>query len=75
LQLGDHFRVVAWDAPGAGPSSDPPDAFTTKDYVHCLARFLDGLSDRNDGRLHLGMVDDITPEYMDALNQAPQVPA
>jgi pimeloyl-ACP methyl ester carboxylesterase len=42
-QLADRFRVVAWDAPGAGSSSDPPDAFTTKDYVHCLAGFLDAL--------------------------------
>jgi pimeloyl-ACP methyl ester carboxylesterase len=39
--MSDRFRVVAWDAPGAGASSDPPDAFTTADYAHCLAGFLD----------------------------------
>ena len=39
--MSDRFAVVAWDAPGAGSSSDPPDTFTTADYVHCLARFLD----------------------------------
>jgi pimeloyl-ACP methyl ester carboxylesterase len=39
--LSDRFRVVAWDAPGAGLSSDPPETFTTTDYAHCLARFLD----------------------------------
>jgi pimeloyl-ACP methyl ester carboxylesterase len=39
--LSDRFRVVAWDAPGAGSSSDPPDPFTITDWAHCLAQFLD----------------------------------
>jgi pimeloyl-ACP methyl ester carboxylesterase len=39
--LSDRFRVVAWDAPGAGSSSDPPEPFTTANYAHCLAAFLD----------------------------------
>lgn len=41
--LSDRFRVVAWDAPGAGSSSDPAETFTTSDYAHCLAGFLDAL--------------------------------
>lgn len=41
--LSDQFRVVAWDAPGAGASSDPPETFTTMDYACCLAGFLDVL--------------------------------
>jgi pimeloyl-ACP methyl ester carboxylesterase len=41
--LSDQFRVVAWDAPGAGRSSDPPPTFTTASYVRCLASFLDAL--------------------------------
>ena len=41
--LSDQFRVVAWDAPGAGSSSDPPNTFTTANYVHCLAGFLDAI--------------------------------
>jgi pimeloyl-ACP methyl ester carboxylesterase len=41
--LSDSFRVVAWDAPGAGSSSDPPDTFTTTNYACCLASFLDAL--------------------------------
>lgn len=41
--LSDRFRVLAWDAPGAGLSSDPPEAFTTTDYAHCLADFLDAV--------------------------------
>jgi pimeloyl-ACP methyl ester carboxylesterase len=38
--LSDRFRVVAWDAPGAGLSPDPPESFTTADYAHSLAAFL-----------------------------------
>ena len=41
--LSDQFRVVAWDAPGAGLSPDPPESFTTTDYARCLAGFLDQL--------------------------------
>lgn len=39
--LSDRFRVVAWDAPGCGSSSDPPETFTTTDYVRCLTGLLD----------------------------------
>ena len=42
-QLSDQFRVIAWDAPGAGSSSDPPETFTTANYAHCLAAFLDAV--------------------------------
>lgn len=41
--LSDRFRVVAWDAPGAGQSPDPPESFTTANYAHCLAAFLDAI--------------------------------
>ena len=41
--LTDQFRVVAWDAPGAGESSDPPDPFTITDWAGCLAPFLDAI--------------------------------
>jgi pimeloyl-ACP methyl ester carboxylesterase len=41
--LSDSFEVTAWDAPGAGTSSDPPDAFTTSQFARCLARFLDAI--------------------------------
>ena len=37
----DELTVVAWDAPGAGSSSDPPDPFTIADWAQCLAQFLD----------------------------------
>jgi pimeloyl-ACP methyl ester carboxylesterase len=41
--LSDQFTVIAWDAPGAGASSDPPDVFTTADWSRCLGDFLTGL--------------------------------
>ena len=41
--LSDQFRVVAWDAPGAGSSSDPPGIFTTGSYARCLAGFFDAI--------------------------------
>jgi pimeloyl-ACP methyl ester carboxylesterase len=42
-ELCDEFTVVAWDAPGAGGSSDPPLGFGMVDYVDCLAGFVDAL--------------------------------
>jgi pimeloyl-ACP methyl ester carboxylesterase len=41
--LSDDFRVIAWDAPGCGLSSDPSPAFRTADYARCLAAFLDAV--------------------------------
>jgi pimeloyl-ACP methyl ester carboxylesterase len=42
--LSDRFRVVAWDARGAGSSSDPPDTFTTTNYARCLTSLLDTIA-------------------------------
>jgi pimeloyl-ACP methyl ester carboxylesterase len=42
--LSDEFTVVAWDAPGAGRSTDPPERFGLDDYADCLAGFLKRLS-------------------------------
>jgi pimeloyl-ACP methyl ester carboxylesterase len=41
--LCDEFTVVAWDAPGAGGSSDPPERFGMVGYADCLAGFVDAL--------------------------------
>ena len=38
--LSDEFRVVAWDAPGAGLSSDPPESSTLSDWAGWLAQFI-----------------------------------
>jgi pimeloyl-ACP methyl ester carboxylesterase len=42
-ELSEEFTVVAWDAPGAGRSSDPPESFRLADYADCLAGFVDAL--------------------------------
>ena len=41
--LGDEFTVIAWDAPGAGRSSDPPESFGMAGYADCLAGFVERL--------------------------------
>lgn len=48
--LSDEFTVVAWDMPGCGHSSDPPEAFCASDYADCLAVFINALGL---GRPHL----------------------
>jgi pimeloyl-ACP methyl ester carboxylesterase len=42
-ELSEAFTVVAWDAPGSGRSSDPPDDFRMADYADCLAGLVDAL--------------------------------
>ena len=34
------FDVIAWDAPGCGKSSDPPEDFSMEDYARCLLALL-----------------------------------
>jgi pimeloyl-ACP methyl ester carboxylesterase len=41
--LSDEFTVVAWDAPGAGRSTDPPERFGLDGYARCLAAFIEKL--------------------------------
>lgn len=41
--LADEFTVVAWDSPGHGQSSDPPEHFRLPDYADCLAGFIEAL--------------------------------
>lgn len=43
-ELSGEFAVVAWDAPGAGQSSDPPESFRMHDWADVLATFLGALS-------------------------------
>lgn len=37
------YTVVAWDAPGCGRSSDPPETFKLSDYSDCLASMINEL--------------------------------
>jgi pimeloyl-ACP methyl ester carboxylesterase len=41
--LAAEFTVVAWDAPGAGRSSDPPDGFGMAGWAEALAGLLDAV--------------------------------
>ncbi|MET0143523.1 MAG: alpha/beta hydrolase [Ilumatobacteraceae bacterium] len=41
--LADKYTVVAWDAPGAGGSADPPESFGMAGYADCLAGFIAAL--------------------------------
>jgi pimeloyl-ACP methyl ester carboxylesterase len=41
--LSDEFDVVAWDAPGCGASSDPPEGFGLDGYADSLAGLIDEL--------------------------------
>jgi pimeloyl-ACP methyl ester carboxylesterase len=41
--LSERFTVIAWDAPGAGQSSDPPETFTIADWAKSLAGLLDAI--------------------------------
>ena len=42
--MSDEFTVVAWDAPGCGRSSDPPETFRLPDFADCLAGFIERLA-------------------------------
>jgi pimeloyl-ACP methyl ester carboxylesterase len=41
--LSSELDVVAWDAPGCGRTSDPPESFRLPDFADCLAAFIDAL--------------------------------
>lgn len=40
-RLADELTVIAWDAPGCGESSEPPERWRMADYADCLASWLD----------------------------------
>jgi pimeloyl-ACP methyl ester carboxylesterase len=39
--LQDQFTMIAWDAPGAGQSSDPPEPYGIGDWAECLRGVLE----------------------------------
>jgi pimeloyl-ACP methyl ester carboxylesterase len=42
-ELSDEFTVLAWDMPGCGRSSDPPEGFGASEYIDCLAAFIEAV--------------------------------
>ena len=61
--LSDGFRVIAWDMPGAGDSSDPPESYRMSDYAACLAALLDALGVRSAFVLGLSWGGVLTQEF------------
>lgn len=43
FELADDYKLIAWDAPGCGGSSLPPQTYRMGDYAECLAEFIDAL--------------------------------
>ena len=41
--LSDEFRLLAWDAPGCGQSSEPPDGWRMPEYADCLEAWLNAV--------------------------------
>lgn len=41
--LSRDFDVIAWDCPGCGRSSDPPEEFSMAEFADCLAGLLDDI--------------------------------
>ena len=41
--LGEDFGIRAWDAPGCGRSSDPPEDWRMADYADCLAAWMEAV--------------------------------
>jgi pimeloyl-ACP methyl ester carboxylesterase len=42
-ELSESYRVIAWDAPGAGESSDPSEGASLEDWADWLAKFVHSL--------------------------------
>ncbi len=42
--FSDEFLIMAWDAPGCGRSSDPPEGYRLSDFADCLAELIDKLN-------------------------------
>ncbi|MCA1708599.1 MAG: alpha/beta hydrolase, partial [Actinobacteria bacterium] len=38
--LADEYELVAWDTPGCGQSTDPPESFRMAEYAGCLRRLV-----------------------------------
>jgi pimeloyl-ACP methyl ester carboxylesterase len=69
--LADEFTVIAWDAPGGGGSSDPPQTFRLPDYADCLAGFTQALEL---GRPHVGGLSWGGGLALELYRRHPQVP-
>lgn len=69
--LAGEFTVVAWDAPGCGQSSDPPDTFRLPEYADCLAGFIAALELR---RPHVAGLSFGAALALELYRRHPQIP-
>jgi pimeloyl-ACP methyl ester carboxylesterase len=70
--LSDEFTVVAWDAPGAGRSSDPPEPFGMAQYADCLAGFVTQLGLGNPAIVGLSFGGSLAIEFSRRYPAVPQ---
>ncbi len=70
-ELSDEFTVIAWDAPGCGESSDPPEHFSLSDYADCLADFIKKLGLQKPHILGLSFGGGLAIEFY---NRYPDIP-
>lgn len=61
--FAEKFTVIAWVAPGAGKSSDPPETFTINDWADCLSDFLNSIGVNKANILGLSWGGILTQEF------------
>jgi len=70
--LSDEFTVIAWDAPGAGRSADPPEDFGISGYADCLAALIGALDLSNPAIVGVSFGGTLAIEFTD---RHPTVPS
>lgn len=70
--LSDAFTVIAWDAPGCGRSSDPPESFRLPDYADCLAAFIDEIGIKRPHLLGLSFGGGLALEFYGRYQEIPR---
>lgn len=70
--LSDENTVVAWDCPGCGLSSDPPENFRLSDYADCLAAFIGEIGLERPHVLGLSFGSGLALEYFRRYPDAPR---
>ena len=69
--LSDEFRLLAWDAPGCGQSSEPPERWRMPEYADCLEAWLNAVGVERPNLLGLSWGSTLTLELY---RRYPRVP-
>jgi pimeloyl-ACP methyl ester carboxylesterase len=70
--LSDKFTVYAWDAPGCGRSSDPPQSWRMPEYADCVVAWLAAIGVH---RPHFGGLSWGATLAIEVYRQRPELPA